>query len=114
MALEHRCITAADNGEKSNDALLGVCMTALVDGLESGDENFSVRIEEVNNSATALGDQGSFLECSVDALGMFLIRRHLPICRKHFYGKIPDSWPTWYVTEYVIKAVKMLRDLPDS
>jgi hypothetical protein len=111
LALQHRCNDAADNGEKTNDALLGVCVAALVDGLEQGTERFSVCIEESTNSATALGDQGSYYECLVKDGSAFYIARHLPVYRKCFHGKMPDSWPTWYVTEYVIRAVKYLRDV---
>jgi hypothetical protein len=114
LALHAKCEIAMDNDENTNDAMLAVCLTSLVDGLEPFPERFSVCIEQERNAVTALGDQGSFLEINILSNGVLLMQRHLPPCTHNFNGQLLSKWVAWRMVETLSRAVVLLYLFPAS
>jgi hypothetical protein len=114
LALHAKCEIAMDNNENTNDALLAVCLTSLVDGLEPLPESFSVCIEQERNAVTALGDQGSFFEINVLSNGTLVVQRHLPPCTHTFKGQLLGEWVAWKIVGTLSRAVIVLYNFPVS
>ena len=88
LALRTKCLAALNSNECTTDALLGLCVVSLENGLRQHAEKFSVCIEEDRGDVTALGDQGTYYMLSVFANQSLMAQRCLPPCTAWFSLKM--------------------------